>query len=732
MRHSLPNTVKIAPYHLIQLICLFLLFNVFIFHNSLCYLFVVKERSPQVNQEYKNTLFSTSEAPKVLTVGCWNYLDQPINYDPLKSKFKDISFNQWRRHSLIFDTLVDYNSETKEIIPSLATQWVVSIDSTYWVFTLREDVFFHDGSRFNASSVKFSFERTLNQSNSNDFDFESIEIKSEYEVIFHFKESNAPFIYNQAATHYIVSETSFENSTLTRPIGTGPYKLEVSSSSRTFQNFTRNSNYFKGLPPFERIHYLIYDYFEDLEYAIITKQVDFIPAYLNHMPELIQNDPDYWTLFTSKKTSTVLFGWINHSHPILSDPIVRNALNYAINRPTLIKARRGYATETKTILPPNSPFYNPEIPGYPYNVVKATLLLSMADYPIQSDGYRFHLTIGGIDAGTGRLKQIKSDFEAVGVQTNIIEYEDLSQALLGWISGEVDIHILGGSNDLYPQVEYQLLHSSGDQNYGGYKSNVVDNLLELGQETPVLQERLYYYNLLQELIQYDAPYLLLINLDTFLVYSKKISPYVNLLNEKFVFTYTHQSDMLTKLRIEENFQASPQIINYYEMKNVEIPNIPIYFPFTDIVVYPTDDLIITMNTSMSHNLETFLPDQNEIGKFLQITCSSETTPYRLRCYYNPWEVENIPLDQLIISQYDEQSKTWHKIEPLRQNSTLQYVEVKIQGEKVLIRFNLDIIELTFKFVPIFLFPLGGLVGLATVTIIYNIKKIQDVRKMCEL
>ncbi|MFX0017051.1 MAG: ABC transporter substrate-binding protein [Promethearchaeota archaeon] len=671
---------------------------------------------------------------EVITIGCWNYLNESVNYDPIRSAIRDVSFNQWRRHSLIFDTLVEYDSETKEIIPSLASQWVVSNDSTYWVFTLRNDVYFHDGTKFNASSVVFSFGRHWDPSNptympgGSEDERGTIEIKSEYELIFRFKKPFASFIYNHAATHYIISETSFDYATLMTPIGTGPYKLDLSSSNSSFQSLTRNLHYFKGIPPFKKIYYRIYDRFDELATAIITRQVDFIPAYYN-IEEMVQNQ-SYWMITTSNKTNTVLFGWINQNNTQLADWRVRTALNYAINRNALITLRKGYATASQSVLPPSSPFYDTETTGYPYNIANTTSLLDEAGYIVQRDGYRFHLNLGGINAMGGRLNQIKADFETIGVETDIILFTNLAEGWSKWINGEIDIQILGASYALNPQVEYQLLHSTGSQNFGKYQNEEVDKLLALGEETPVIQEREYYYAALQKLIQRDAPYLLLINLDTFYVTTTQIDPYIGYFNERFVLNYDPQIIIRNKLSFASDNQI---ILDYYKMKNVEISNKAIYFPFTDAVVVPTSSLVLKMNMSMCHNLSTFLTGQNEIGKFLQISSDQENTDYRLRWYYNLWEVKSESQSQLGIWQYREESERWEKLDTIKQNSTLQYVEVKVEGGKALLRFDADqIIQLSYKLVPFFLVALGGLVSFAMVTIIYNIKKIKEVRKMCGL
>src|SRR6202000_861324 len=63
-------------------------------------------------------------------------------------------------------TLWDLSSADKPsvIIPGLATEWHVDDkDHTKWIFKLRPDVTFHDGSPFNADAVVWNVDKVLNK-----------------------------------------------------------------------------------------------------------------------------------------------------------------------------------------------------------------------------------------------------------------------------------------------------------------------------------------------------------------------------------------------------------------------------------------------------------------------------------------------------------------------------------------------------------------------------------------
>src|SRR5260221_8494411 len=61
-------------------------------------------------------------------------------------------------HYQIYDSLVRVDPSGK-IIPWLADKWDTSADGKQVTFTLRKDVKYHDGSPFDADSVKWNIDR---------------------------------------------------------------------------------------------------------------------------------------------------------------------------------------------------------------------------------------------------------------------------------------------------------------------------------------------------------------------------------------------------------------------------------------------------------------------------------------------------------------------------------------------------------------------------------------------
>ena len=63
---------------------------------------------------------------------------------------------------LVYERLVDYKGDSwNEIEGKLATSWTLENERTTYVFTLRQDVTFHDGTPFNAYVMKYSLDRAM-------------------------------------------------------------------------------------------------------------------------------------------------------------------------------------------------------------------------------------------------------------------------------------------------------------------------------------------------------------------------------------------------------------------------------------------------------------------------------------------------------------------------------------------------------------------------------------------
>jgi peptide/nickel transport system substrate-binding protein len=158
--------------------------------------------------------------------------DDPIDFDPLRSR----AFIDRNVHYQIYDSLVRIDSSGK-IVPWLAEKWDIAPDGKSITFTLRKDVKFHDGSVFDADSVKWNIERyikTTGSARSGELaSVDTLTVVDANTVKFNLKAPFAPLLANLVdRAGMMVSRKAFEAATspddFTRKAfkaGTGPFML---------------------------------------------------------------------------------------------------------------------------------------------------------------------------------------------------------------------------------------------------------------------------------------------------------------------------------------------------------------------------------------------------------------------------------------------------------------------------------------------------------------------------
>jgi peptide/nickel transport system substrate-binding protein len=162
---------------------------------------------------------------------------EPVNLDP--AQVTDL--NSTRVGRRIVESLVTFPEESTQVVPGLAESWTISKDGLRYTFKLRKNVKFHDGTPFDAESVKFSIERQINPEHpfnklgkypfANFFfgNVKAVEVIDPSTVDFILKEPRASFLtILTSAAASIVSPTAVKKlgaDYQSSPVGTGPIKF---------------------------------------------------------------------------------------------------------------------------------------------------------------------------------------------------------------------------------------------------------------------------------------------------------------------------------------------------------------------------------------------------------------------------------------------------------------------------------------------------------------------------
>jgi len=152
----------------------------------------------------------------------------------------------------IFDTLVDTNPTTGEVVPQIAEKWEV-VSPTSYRFFIRKGLTFHNGEALDADDVKFSLDRAIaSGSVSYIVDFiKEVKIEDQYTVLVTTKAPYGPTLRNLAVPFAAIVPKDYVSANQdilkTKPVGSGPYKF-VSWTQNDNAKLEAYDQYYNGAP----------------------------------------------------------------------------------------------------------------------------------------------------------------------------------------------------------------------------------------------------------------------------------------------------------------------------------------------------------------------------------------------------------------------------------------------------------------------------------------------------
>ncbi len=415
----------------------------------------------------------------------------------------------------LYDPLVWIENQKWQVIPWLASKWDISDDGLTYTFTLIDKpVKFHDGTPLTTDAIKKTFERLLNEKTATAAGINFVGILQTVDVVddktakFTLAKPFAPFLtrmgYNSAAIMSPDAIEKYGKDYGSHAIGTGPYKF-VEYRKGDHATFEKNPDYWNGDVYYDKMIYKIVP--EDASRSTLVQTgeaqvADRIPPVLAKALEGNENAG-----IRIDKTSRYVFMLLNTTRAPMSDVKVRQAVNYGVDKKSLVdNILKGYGEVPNAPIPTVAQYAKEQEP-YTYDVDKAKSLLEEAGIKagtpltIWTPQGRY---VGDKDIATavqGMMKelgfeptvQVFGDFPTYLKQ---LDNFDCDMAILGWVSPDPDV----GLNNVY----------SGDlagkfPNNGSYKNPKVDELLDQAVESTSDEERADLYGQAQTLIWQDAP-----------------------------------------------------------------------------------------------------------------------------------------------------------------------------------------------------------------------------------
>ena len=437
----------------------------------------------------------------------------------------------------ITEGLVTFDANNN-IVPELAKNWRQPDDLTY-VYDVRDDVVFSDGSKMTMDDVLFSFERSADPDGGTYFSdfFDDVESFSAdgWQFIIKLSKPSAVFKYVPATgagriiskAYYQKHETDF-GTAAGGIVATGPFVYQSWTSGQEIV-LKKNSNYRDRAK-------LAANFVDTLVFRIIPEDTTRVIALQTGNADFCANLPDdlleqlaadsnlNLTTVDSYSLTTLA---LNTRKAPMNDRNVRKAISRALNinefQRTIIKN----AGSAGTVLPFGQALYGSdaakwqnylnETQGYTYDLTAAKQHLAGSDWP---NGFSCDLIVSENSMANQIALFVQESLRALNINVNIrrMSGDEQDTYQMGGVLNNDGLRdydmLIGGWEADYPDLNgnIEILYISSQAGEDGYNSAayinpVIDEMIEAQRTTLDPVRRFEIQSRMMDIIVDDVPYI---------------------------------------------------------------------------------------------------------------------------------------------------------------------------------------------------------------------------------
>jgi peptide/nickel transport system substrate-binding protein len=405
-----------------------------------------------------------------------------------------------------YDRLTDLDPTTGEPKPMLAQSWEVAKDGTSLTLKLRSGVTFQDGTPFDAAAVKANLDRMVTDPASTVkgllTNVDSVQVVDPMTVTIMMKGATAgpmPALLG-GFPGTMVSPKAFDDPQLkVTGDGAGPYKV-VSNDGTT-------------------VKYEKYDgYYDPARQKVADIVAQALPDDQTRFNAVLSGDASgvyirQGQIADAKKAGlTVITGpsptpnaiEINMSRAKFADVRVRQAINYALDRPAIAKAAFGDNCTPNTQLFAKGywAYDDAEAGAYGYDPAKAKQLMAQAGL---SGGFGFQITSPNIPAWVTMNTAIQEQLGKIGITVDLNVVAGAAGNSKYWVEHQSDSLTSADPFLLDPSQTIQQYYGKGGlRNVSNYSNPQIDALAAKASATGDRDQRAGLYRQIQQIVTDQA------------------------------------------------------------------------------------------------------------------------------------------------------------------------------------------------------------------------------------
>lgn len=401
----------------------------------------------------------------------------------------------------LYEGLVKPN-EHGEIIPAVAKSYEISPDAREYVFSLREGVYFHDGTLVTADDVIYSIERYAElqgEDSAFSMSLASVEKVDDQTIKVVLSEGDSEFIYQLtlAVIPRHIGDIASD------PVGCGPFAFKEYKAGQYLELVKNDKYYLSGVPYLDSVRF---KFISDFNTAFTELRAGTIQV-LNYLTasQVASLAPGDHINVVEGNMNLVHALFLNNLEEPLNDVKVRQALCYGIDRNAINQFLfQGKSTLIGShMIPSLTTWYDESTAeAYPYDPEKAKELLNEAGF---SQGFDLKITVPSSYAQHVDTAQIIADqLSQIGVRVSIQQVEWTTWLEEVYRGRKYQATVIGFDGALNPSDWLAKYQSSASNNMVNFQNSTYDEVFAKAYATVDTAEKASYYKELQRILSENA------------------------------------------------------------------------------------------------------------------------------------------------------------------------------------------------------------------------------------